>query len=285
MVTPPSDPDASPAAVRPAADPTPTVYLQGHLAVDAALTAKVRRVHEVFVDEDKTDRPTRQVKRKAREADVGVRRRSRAQLDKLLAAATPQPKAGTTAPVANHGGVLARVDTRKLAKLGSWSAHVQGQPAFYAMLEGVEDPYNFGYAIRSLYAAGCHGLIVRPRNWAQNPYAEATVARAAAGALDLLPMAEAEDLDAVTQWAQRMSVALVATAKTDDATDATAADLTQPMVLLIGGEKRGLPKRILERADQRVALGYGRVGYDPSLGTVAATSVLAFEVLRQRSRG
>ena len=36
---------------------------------------------------------------------------------------------------------------------------------FVAMLDGVEDPYNFGQAVRALYAAGAHGLILRPRNW------------------------------------------------------------------------------------------------------------------------
>ncbi len=32
------------------------------------------------------------------------------------------------------------------------------------MLEGIEDPYNFGYAVRSLYAAGADAIVLSPQS-------------------------------------------------------------------------------------------------------------------------
>ena len=62
------------------------------------------------------------------------------------------------------------------------------------------------------------------------------------------------------------------------------ADLTVPLLLVIGGEKRGITRSFEDQADLRLAIPYGSA-FDQSLGTAPATAVLAFEVLRQRGRG
>jgi 23S rRNA (guanosine2251-2'-O)-methyltransferase len=53
----------------------------------------------------------------------------------------------------SYGGLVAITGDRTLPYLTS-----DFQPeefGFYAMIEGIEDPYNFGYSLRSLYAMGC----------------------------------------------------------------------------------------------------------------------------------
>ena len=62
------------------------------------------------------------------------------------------------------------------------------------------------------------------------------------------------------------------------------AELTRPIFLLIGGEKRGLSARVLEQADTVITIPYGRK-FKQALDTTSATAVLAFEVMRQRSYG
>ena len=58
-------------------------------------------------------------------------------------------------------------------------------------------------------------------------------------------------------------------------------DLAGPLLLLIGGEKRGVARALRQNADAIVSIPYGRdVGY--ALGTAGAAAVLAFEILRQR---
>jgi tRNA G18 (ribose-2'-O)-methylase SpoU len=59
------------------------------------------------------------------------------------------------------------------------------------------------------------------------------------------------------------------------------ADLTGPLFLVIGGEKRGMSRGIVDEADMRLWVPYGR-SFGASLPTAAAAAVIAFEVMRQR---
>jgi len=145
------------------------------------------------------------------------------------------------------------------------------------MLDGIEDPYNFGYAVRSLYAAGADGLVVRRREWGES---EATVVKASAGASELLPIAEVDSVESAADLFKENGLAVACTAKRD-ATPIYDADLSGPLFLLIGGERRGITREFLSRADLVLEIPYRR-RFSLSLGTVAAVSVLAFEVMRQR---
>jgi 23S rRNA (guanosine2251-2'-O)-methyltransferase len=58
------------------------------------------------------------------------------------------------------------------------------------------------------------------------------------------------------------------------------ADMRRPLLLVVGGEKRGISRGVLDMADQIVRIDYGRE-FRGSLPSASATSVLAFEVLRQ----
>ena len=132
--------------------------------------------------------------------------------------------------------------------------------------------------LRALYAAGADGLIVRPRNWLS---AAGVVARASAGASEWIPTAIAETaLDAADYFRGRGLA--VACAATEDAISIYEADLAGPLFVVIGGEKRGITRSFLAQADLRLAIPYAR-DFDQSLGTTAATAILAFEVMRQRA--
>ena len=62
------------------------------------------------------------------------------------------------------------------------------------MIEGIEDPYNFGYAVRSIYASGGDGIILTPRNWMG---VAGVVARSSAGTSELMDMFVCDPLEAV----------------------------------------------------------------------------------------
>ena len=173
-----------------------------------------------------------------------------------------------------HGGILAEAGLLRYAEPVELAA---GERPFVAMLDGIEDPYNFGYAIRSLYAAGADGLAVRRREWGES---EATVVKASAGASELLPIAEVEGVESAADLFNENGLAVACTAKRD-ATPIYDADLSGPLFLLVGGERRGITREFLSRADLVLEIPYRR-RFSLSLGTVAAVSVLAFEVMRQR---
>lgn len=178
----------------------------------------------------------------------------------------------------SHGGLLARVGARRLSTLADL---IQDKTRpFIVMLDGIEDPFNFGQAIRALYAAGADGLVVRPRNWLT---AVSTVTRSSAGASEWMPTAVANTAEEAAAFFRQHGLAVACTSR-EKATSLYQTDLTQPLFLLLGGEKRGITRAFLQQADLRLAIPYGREPFAASLGTVAATAVVAFERLRQTAQ-
>lgn len=107
------------------------------------------------------------------------------------------------------------------------------------------------------------------------------VARASAGASERIPVAVSKGPDEAATCYRTQGLKIACTAK-KRATSIHDADLTQPMFILIGGEKRGVARSLLGSTDSRLTIPYGRrFGY--SLGTAAASAVFAFEIMPQRS--
>ena len=252
-----------------AADKT---ILEGFISVEAALNAGSRDLHRILVRRDK----------------VGGRRPDRA-LAWLTRTATAQgiPVALTDADALSaltqgnsHGGVVAEAGPRRMVDLAELLPEATGENApFIVMLDGIEDPFNFGYALRALYAAGVDGLVVRPRNWMS---AAGTVARASAGASERIPTGVAESAEEAAAFFRQRGLTVACAAKDDRAVPLFDADLTGPLFLLVGGEKRGITRSFVDQADLLLTIPYGR-DFRQSLGTTSAASVLGFEILRQRT--
>ncbi len=172
-----------------------------------------------------------------------------------------------------HGGIVARCTTRSIPTLSDAPIPENG---FCVMLEGIEDPYNFGYAMRSLYAAGVDAVILPKRNWMS---AAGVVCRASAGASERFPLYEAEDGLAAVALLRSRGYKIIC-ADIDNSVSMYDADLSRPLFLIVGGEKRGISHAVLDSADAVVRLDYGRP-FDGALSAASAASILAFEVYRQ----
>ena len=172
----------------------------------------------------------------------------------------------------SHGGVCAVCGERAIPRITEEDVRPGG---FYLMLEGIEDPFNFGFAVRSAYAAGVDGIILPERNWMDSA---GVVCRTSAGASERMEMftsGGAEFANAFKAKGYRIAAAEIA-----DSADMWDADLTKPILLVIGGEKRGISRAMLDRCDARVRISYGRV-FRESLSAASASAVLCFEVMRQ----
>jgi 23S rRNA (guanosine2251-2'-O)-methyltransferase len=239
-------------------------WIAGGIAVESALAAGRRTVSAVLVQRDRLDGRVARVQRLARQRGVVVERLT---VEEMAA----------RAPVEPREGLLARVGPRRLAALADLLAEAGAAPAL-VMLDGVEDPYNFGQAVRALYAAGIDGLVVRARNW----LSAGTVIRASAGASEFMPAAVTESAEAaaVVCWGRGLRV-LVADETGEPMYD---VDLRGPLLLVVGGEKRGITRSFLATADRRVRIPYGRA-FPHALGAAGAATVLGFEMMRQRADG
>lgn len=238
-------------------------HLEGFISVQAALQGGHRTVHGIQLRTGKEDHQTRHLTQTARRLGIPLSRVSADEIEQLAGGKT-------------HGGVLAQVGPYQFAELSSLAAGKE--TPFVAMIDGVEDPFNFGSSVRALYAAGADGLVVRPRNWLS---AAGIVARASAGTSELIPTAIAETASDAADFFQASGLLIACATDEPGSVSVYDADLARPLFLLIGGEKRGITRSFLDQADLKLRIPYGRP-LPHSLGTASAAAILAFEIMRQR---
>jgi 23S rRNA (guanosine2251-2'-O)-methyltransferase len=104
------------------------------------------------------------------------------------------------------------------------------------------------------------------------------VARASAGASESFPV-WAGDTEAAISLLKDKGYRIVC-AGIRDSVSLYEADLKKPLLLVVGGEKRGISAEMLSKADEIVRIDYGRE-FRGSLSAASAATVLGFEVLRQ----
>ncbi len=172
----------------------------------------------------------------------------------------------------SHGGLAFVCSERNYLSLDINSIEDKG---FYVMLDGIEDPYNFGYSLRSLYASGVSGIILPERNWLS---AAGVVCRASAGASEYLDIFITPDDTFVTIFKNKGYK--IVCADFDNSIPMYDADLTKPLLLVVGGEKRGISNAVLQQADCIVRIEYGK-DFPAALSAASASTVLGFEVYRQ----
>ncbi len=246
--------------------PEEHTYLEGFISVSSALVGGRREIYSIQIRTGKDDGQIRHLESLARKARILVERVSGEVIDALAGGRT-------------HGGVLARVGPYRFAEIEGLTAGARAP--FIAMIDGVEDPFNFGSSVRALYAAGADGLVLRPRNWLS---AAGVVARASAGTSEMIPTALCETAAEAAAHFRTLGLAVACATDERGSTSIYDADLTQPLFLLIGGEKRGITRSFSDSADLKLRIPYGRP-MPHSLGTASATAIIAFELMRQRTAG
>ena len=171
-----------------------------------------------------------------------------------------------------HGGILAICGQRSYKDCSD----VPGG-GFWVLPDGIEDPFNLGYTLRSLYAAGVDGVVMPVHN---RLCAAGTVAKSSAGTSELLDIRVSDAEDAIQAFVKQGYRIVCAGIR--DSVSIYEADLKKPILLVVGGEKRGISRNVLDMADQIVRIDYGRC-FNGSLSAASATTVIAFEVLHQNS--
>lgn len=140
----------------------------------------------------------------------------------------------------------------------------------------VRDPGNVGTVVRAAEAAGAVGVVCATGT--ADPTSPKAV-RASAGTVLDLPVVDGVDPAALAAAARREGVTLAATVVAGGDDPARAA-LGGAVVLVLGGEARGLPETLVADADVRLTIPME--GRAESLNVAVAAGVLCFEALRQR---
>jgi 23S rRNA (guanosine2251-2'-O)-methyltransferase len=231
--------------------------VEGRRAVLELLRAGRRRVHAVLLSGEGLD----EIEATARAAGVKVQRVPRDQIDERARTEAPQ-------------GVIATAEPVREADLDPLLADAR---AFLVALEGVTDPGNLGAVMRTAEAAGATGIVIGRHRAARVTPA---VAKAAAGAVEHLPIASVSGIPAALERARRADVWTVGLDADGDTElfDLTVAD--QPVALVLGSEGRGLSRLARARCD--VLARIPMHGAIESLNVAAAAALACYEIARRR---
>jgi RNA methyltransferase, TrmH family len=149
------------------------------------------------------------------------------------------------------------------------------KPWFLLLAESIEKPGNLGSILRSCDAAGVHGVIVCDK---QADVFNPNVVRASIGTLFTVPVVECDVQEALELCkTDRMHLVAATPYGKQVFTD---VDLKKSVVIAMGSEQLGLSDTIMKEADMQVRIPM--LGQADSLNVAAATTLLLYEVVRQR---
>ena len=237
------------------------MLLEGNVSVKAAILGNHRKVEKLYYDKHKNDKDLNFILHRAKEKGIPCMPLEREEINAMATGRT-------------HGGLVAKAGPRVYQEL---SECMHGEAPFLVSLEGVEDPFNLGYIIRTLYSAACDGLILPRHDWSS---AEITIAKSSAGAFEYMNIVMSDNLPQLVKDIKKQGIKTYA-AMRKDAITYLDADYRDSCLLAIGGEMRGLSSAVRNEIEQNIYIPYAN-DFRNALNAASAAAVLSFEVYRQR---
>jgi len=156
-------------------------------------------------------------------------------------------------------------------------AEKSGRPPLILVLDGVSDTGNLGAIIRSAECAGAHGIIIPKRHSAG---ITAAAAKAAAGALEYVPVVKVPNISAALDELKSRGVWIYATAA-EGSQSLYKTDLKGSCAIVIGSEGDGVSRLVRDNSDFLISIPM--LGKISSLNASVAAGVLLYEAVRQRT--
>ncbi|GMU92256.1 MAG: putative tRNA/rRNA methyltransferase [Candidatus Hydrogenedentota bacterium] len=231
----------------------------GRIPVFECLRARKRPARRLFVlrDAEGLDEIL------AAAADLPVERCDRGRLDQLARGVI-------------HQGVVLEADSLPVLNASTWAKGPFPPDAIVAVLDGIEDPHNFGAIVRS--AAACCARAVLFAKDRSAPISSASM-KSAAGAMEYIDLVEAANLTRTIETMKQEGFWLAAL----DAGAPTLlwdADLKGRIGIVIGSEGKGIRRLVREHCDYRLRIPL--TGPITSLNASVSAAIALAECLRQR---
>jgi len=237
--------------------------LFGFHAVTARLRTRPQSVHALYMTGTRNDARARDVVTRAQSAGIAVHTVDEGRLLQLTGHG-------------RHQGVVALIDEALPYVTVDDLFDSIDEPALLVILDGVTDPHNLGACLRSADAFGAHGLIV-PKDRAVG--VNATVAKAASGAADTVPVVVVTNLARTLRDLKARGVWIVGAETGGESL--FGADLTGPIAWVLGAEGAGLRRLTRESCDRLV--GIPLQGTVESLNVSVATGICLYATRRARA--
>ncbi|MDD2737788.1 MAG: 23S rRNA (guanosine(2251)-2'-O)-methyltransferase RlmB [Methylomonas lenta] len=244
-----------------------TTQLFGIHAVQAALDYSPQKISRAWIDSQRQDARLKQVVDDLLALGVQPEKTERKKLDRM-------------ADGKNHQGIVVAVELPAMHSEDQLKLDVQAlnEPAFYLVLDQVQDPHNLGACLRTVDAVGAHGIIVTKDNAAS---ITPTVCKVASGAAETVPVYQVTNLARVLRWLKEQNIWVMGAAGEAEQT-IYDMKLDMSLALVMGAEGSGMRHLTRQHCDFLVKIPMA--GQVESLNVSVAAGVLLYEVFRQKQK-
>jgi 23S rRNA (guanosine2251-2'-O)-methyltransferase len=223
-----------------------------------------KTVDKLFVQEGCKDGAILTILREAKKQDTIINKVTKERLNQM-------------SETGSHQGVIAQISAYGYSTVDDIleNARKKGEQPFVLLLDGVEDPHNFGAILRTANQAGVHGVIItKHRSALMTP----TVAKASAGAINYVPVAKVSNLGNAIEQLKKEGLWFVCADM--DGTRMYDLNLKGPIGVVVGNEGNGVSRLIKEKCDMTASIPMK--GDIDSLNVSVAAAILSYEIVRQR---
>lgn len=239
--------------------------LEGKQCVLPALQERLRKFKLILLKQGSNAPYVQEIINAANEQAIPVKFVSTAELDAVTKGRS-------------HGGVAAICSAKPAAEMAAIIERINNarEPALLLLIEGTEDAQNLGYTLRAAEALGAHAVLLKKHVW---NFDEAALSRASSGAFERLPLAQIENPEKDLAPLNRLGVKFwgcLGGAKRV----MYQADLAQPVLLAVGGERRGLSGAMRAICDGFIRIPM--IASASSLSLTHAAGIILAEAMRQR---
>ena len=232
------------------------MIIEGAISVKAAIQNKKRDVESIYINSKKKTKDFNYIRKIAKLNNIEVIELDEDRLSEYLTGKS-------------HGGIAAKVSSRR------YDQFIDDDIFF---LDGIEDPFNLGYALRTLYAFGFKNVLLNNRDYSNM---ENQLLKSSAGAYDMLNIKIC--LDPINELKSYKDAGYYSYSlyRSDDSLDVFETVFNRKSLFILGGEKRGISSSVLELCDKKLYIPYAS-DFRNALNACGALDVVATLVYRQR---
>ena len=179
----------------------------------------------------------------------------------------------------NHQGIIAFVAIIEYSSIENLIPMLfeKGENPIILVLDQISDVRNFGAIARSAECAGVHGIVIPEKGVAQINF---DALKTSAGALLKIPVCRVQNLYRTVNFLKNSGLKIFSSTEKAQK-NIFEADFTQPLAIIMGSEDTGISNDLLNITDEKVKIPLQ--GTIESLNVSVATSIVCFEVVRQRN--
>ena len=234
------------------------MIIEGAISVKAAINNHNRTIYTVYIDSEKKTKDFNYIRKITKANNIELKECSREELNTIATGKT-------------FGGVLAEVSNRTINNFDDGDI-------FY--LDGIEDPFNLGYAMRTLYAFGIKNVLLSNRDYSNM---ESQLLKSSAGAYDMLNIKISEDNVSDIKSYKNNGYHIYGLYRSDNSKDIFDVKFNEKALFMLGGEKRGINADLLNLCDEYLYISYGS-DFRNALNACGALDVVATLLFAQRKK-